>query len=509
MMVKRSLRFMIIICLLVGLTSVSVSNIAVAAEIPVLQVDGGAFHTIALQNDGTVWAWGNNWDGQLGIGSKTGNVTPIQVKSVTDVVDVAAGSWHSLALKSDGTVWAWGSNSNGQLGDGSTIDRDTPVQVQGLDEVIAIDAGRDHNLALKSDGTVWAWGSNDWAQLGDWTNIDRHIPVKVITQDLVGHNLNSVVAIAAGGEHNLALKKDGTVWAWGSNGTGQIGTGPLYEMTNLTQVPNLKSVIAVAAGIDQSLALQNDGTVWEWGGFQTETDGSQGYRADPPFQVQGLHSAVAIAAAVDHNLALKDDGTVWSWGNGGLGDESADPPVQVQGLRSVDSIAAGHLHNMVFESGTLLTWGGNLYGQLGDGTMTDRDAPVQVDLNQTGFFQLSDSKSYEKGGSLFEYSLYYGYISSSGQELSGSWSPSMGFHGTVTVSMLSPAGVDYDLSLATVGKDTLSPGETGENPDGTEFSKSVVPRDGAAVWKVKGHSDNDYSQNEKVLVYVAIQYDNH
>ncbi|SFJ76133.1 Alpha-tubulin suppressor [Paenibacillus sp. UNC496MF] len=504
-MIKQSQKFMIIICLLVGL--VSVSNIAAAAEKSVQQVDGGDFHTIALQSDGTVWAWGNNWDGQLGDGSKAGRVTPVQVKSITNVVNVAAGSWHSLALKSDGTVWAWGSNSHGQLGDGSTTDRDTPVQVLGLDSVVAIDAGGDHNLALKSDGTVWAWGSNNWAQLGDWTNIDRHTPVKVITTDSVGRDLDSVVAIAAGSEHNLALKKDGTVWAWGSNGTGQIGIGPLYEMTNLTQVPNLKSVIAVAAGVDQSLALQNDGTVWEWGGVQTETDGSQGYRADPPFQVKGLHTAVAITAPGDHNLALKDDGTVWSWGDGRLGVESADPPVQVQGLRSVDSIAAGNLHNMAIKGGTIWTWGDNLYGQLGDGTMTDRDAPVQVDLNQTGSFQLSDSKSYSNGGSTYDYSLYYGYISSFGQELSGSWSPPAGFHGTVTVSMISPAGVDYDLSLTTVGEDNQSPEETGKYPDSTEFSKAVVPPDSAVVWRVKGHSDNDYSQDEKVFVYVAIQYE--
>ena len=504
-MIKRYQRFMGIICLLFGL--VSVSNTAVAAEKSVQQVDGGAFHTIALQNDGTVWAWGANWDGQLGDGSKIGRITPVRVKSITDVVYVVAGDWHNLALKSDGTVWAWGDNSYGQLGDGSTTDRVSPVQVLGLDSVVAISAGFGHNLALKSDGTVWAWGHNYWSQLGDYTDIDRHTPVKVITQDPVGRPLDSVVAIAAGFGHNLALKNDGTVWAWGFNSSGQIGIGPLYEPSNLVQVPNLNSVIAVAAERFQSLALKSDGSVWEWGGSQTDWEG---YSSDRPFQVHSLNSVAAIAAADDHNFALKEDGTVWAWGDDGrLGDENTDPPVQVQDLRSVVSIATGDRHNLALKSdGTLWAWGDNTYGQLGDGTTTDRDVPVQVHLNQSGSFQLSDSESYQYGGSHYEYLLYYGYISSPGQELSGSWSPPAGFHGTVTVSMISPIEEDYDLSLETVGEGNRSPKVTEEYPDGSEFSKAEVPEGYAAEWRVKGHSYEDYSQ-EKVFLYVTIQYDDH
>ncbi|WP_274652828.1 RCC1 domain-containing protein [Paenibacillus humicola] len=516
----RRLRITVIFCLFFCL--VFVSNIAAAADKSVPQVDGGAagksikkvdggeFHSIALQSDGTVWTWGNNWYGQLGDGTKENRVTPVQVKNLTDVVDVAAGNWHSLALKSDGTVWAWGYNYYGQLGDGSTIDRDTPVQVQGLDSVVAIAAGSFFNLALKSDGTVWAWGSNDGSQLGDWTDIDRHTPVKMIEQDSVGHYLDSVVAVAAGDQFSLALKKDGTVWAWGLNGSGQIGTGNLYEPMSLTQVPNLKSVSAVVAGIDQCLALENDGTVWEWGGAQ-ESDGSMGYVADPPFQVHNLNSVAAIATAYNHNVALKEDGTVWEWGyHQQLGDENAAPPVQVQGLGSIVSIATGYDHTLALKSdGTLWAWGENEYGQLGNGTTSERDVlvdvPVQVHLNHTDSFQLSDSKSNVNGGSHNEYSLYYGYISSPGQELSGSWSPPKGFHGTITVSMISPKGKNYDLNLDILGDGSQSNEETKENQDGTEFSKTEVPEGYTAEWKVKGHTDEDYSQ-EKVFVYVNAQY---
>ena len=123
--------------------------------------------------------------------------------------------------------------------------------------------------------------------------------------------------------------------------------------------------------------------------------------------------------------------------------------------------------------------------------------------------QLSDSKTYQAGGSNYEFSLYYGYISSSGQELSGSWSPPEGFHGVVKVSMISPEGEDYDLSLETVGEGNRLPEDTTELPGGTEYSATEVPGGYRAEWRVKGHTDKDYSQDKKVFVYVSIKYDNH
>ena len=138
-----------------------------------------AFHVIALQSDGTVWAWGQNWDGQLGNGSlNIGSNVPIQVANIGDVVEIAAGTAHNLALKSDGTVWAWGLNYARQVGDGTMTTRATPVQVPGLDSVVAIAAGSAHSLALKSDGTLWAWGLNTQGQLGDGTTRPALLPFK-------------------------------------------------------------------------------------------------------------------------------------------------------------------------------------------------------------------------------------------------------------------------------------------------------------------------------------------
>ncbi|MBY9084659.1 hypothetical protein KIH86_10500 [Paenibacillus sp. HN-1] len=140
----------------------------------------GSGHNLALKSDGTVWSWGTNSSGQLGNGTTTNTTVPAAISTLSGVTAIAAGSSHSLALKSDGSVWAWGYGGSGQLGDGSLTVRTTPVAVSGLtSEVTAIAGGNSHSLALKSDGSVWAWGYNGSGQLGDGTTVQRNIPVAV------------------------------------------------------------------------------------------------------------------------------------------------------------------------------------------------------------------------------------------------------------------------------------------------------------------------------------------
>ena len=167
-------------------------------------VSAGENHSLAVKSDGTVWAWGYNNYGQLGNGypSSSSNI-PLRVSELTGAVAISAGYAHSLALKSDGTVWAWGFNGVGELGNGTTnTSSNVPVQVSqvsGLTGVVAIGAGSDHNLAVKSDGTVWAWGFNDSGQLGNGTISSRGTPVPVQVSGLTG-----AVVIAAGSAHSLA-----------------------------------------------------------------------------------------------------------------------------------------------------------------------------------------------------------------------------------------------------------------------------------------------------------------
>jgi alpha-tubulin suppressor-like RCC1 family protein len=223
-------------------------------------VVGGALvpgEAYAQGTSGDPWAWGYNGNGELGDGTTNYSFLPLQIYDLTDIIDVSAGGTHSLALKSDGTVWAWGSNYYGQLGNGTNTDSYTPIQVNSLTDVIAISAGNYHSLALKSDGTVWAWGYNGDGQLGNGTITGSSIvPIQVI-------GLTDVIAISAGNYHSLALKSDGTVWAWGTNGFGVLGNGGTTEY-NLTpmQVSVLTDVIAIDAGPSHNLAIKSGGTVW-------------------------------------------------------------------------------------------------------------------------------------------------------------------------------------------------------------------------------------------------------
>ena len=241
------------------LTPVQVKNLS-----GVIAISAG----LAVREDGTVWAWGCNSDGQLGDGTTKNRRIPIQVRNLSGITAVSNGARnYSLALREDGTVWAWRMNRNGNIGDGTYEDRPIPIMVSGLNNVKAISAYH-NSFALKEDGTVWAWGNNSVGGLGDGTTIHRSTPVQV-------QSLKGITAISAGSAHSLALRNDGTVWAWGLNAYGRLGNGTSEEYDTVTksyhpnpipkQVQNLSDVIAISAGTQHSLALKNDGTVWAWG----------------------------------------------------------------------------------------------------------------------------------------------------------------------------------------------------------------------------------------------------
>jgi alpha-tubulin suppressor-like RCC1 family protein len=347
---------------------------------------------VGCVSSGTPWAWGFNGDGELGNGTRSDSSSPVEVTGLPNNVmatAIAGGEFHSLALMSDGTVWAWGDNFTGELGNGTTNASSRPVEVRGLpNKAIAIAAGDYHSLALTSDGTVWAWGLNATRQLGNGTINYSSSPVEVTGLP----NNVMATAIAGGAGHSLALMSDGTVWAWGWNFKGQLGNGTTNDSSSPVEVRGLPNkAIAIAGGAYHSLALMSDGTVWAWGlntfgilGNGTANDSTS------PVQVEGLpNKATAIAGGLDHSLALMSDGTVWAWGWNGVGEwgsfttYSSSSPVEATGLPHMAVAIAGRgLHSLVLMSdGTVWTWGHNGSGQLGDGTTTDHSLPVQVSLS--------------------------------------------------------------------------------------------------------------------------------
>jgi alpha-tubulin suppressor-like RCC1 family protein len=330
----------------------------------VVAVAAGLAHGLALRDDGTVWAWGNNSLGQLGDGTTGDHLAPAPVlvapeRPLAGVTAIAARLNHNLALTADGAVWAWGENRRGQVGDGTSTDRSTPVRVSGLEGVVAIAAGPRHSLAVRRDGTVWAWGSNWGGPLGEGTTTDHATPNQV-------HGLDRVIAVSGGDMHSLALTADGTVWAWGYNRYGQLGDGTTTDRLTPIAVPGLTGATAIAAGLYYSLVLTRDGTVWSFP--EAPTDQRGGHTPQP---IGSLAGVTALAASHVYSLALGDDGTVRGWGVdnhwGEIGDGTTATrrtPVPVllgpgQPLAGVRAIAAGDggMSLALRQDGTVWAWG--------------------------------------------------------------------------------------------------------------------------------------------------------
>jgi len=359
--------------------------------INVLMVAGGSGYSLALKSDSTVWAWGRNVYGVVGNGSLPNNAivrTPSKVNNLAEVTAIAAGNTHALALNEKGIVWAWGDNLYGQLGRYNNMGRErpnpTPQRVVSLLDVTAIAGGLHHSLALREDGTVWAWGNNRYGQLGNsnHTGSDHPHPTPVQVAGLV-----NVTAIAAGYNYCLALMSDGTVWAWGDNRYGQLGTGSHFGSHNPRPIPvqvqNLSGVTAIAAGSTHALALKEDGTVWAWGENNCGQIGDHTrYNRFTPVQV--LSKVTEVYANYQNSFAIKSDDTVLGWGRnnfGQLGDGTTthrSTPVLIDRLSEVMAIS-GELHTLALKSnGTVWVWGRNNYGQLGIGNTTDRIVPVRL-----------------------------------------------------------------------------------------------------------------------------------
>ena len=436
---KAIAQILIVSILAVSLIGVF-SNPAQAEFSTTPAIAAGGDHSLALKQDGTVWAWGDNNDGQLGDGTTERRYTPTQVPGLTDVVAIAAGYYHSLALRQDGTVWAWGDNSHGQLGDGGSQDRYTPAQVPGLTNVIAISAGRYHSLVLKQDGTVWGWGNNSAGELGDGRSATtKRTPVQA-------QGLTNVIAIAAGFDRSYAIKQDGTVWGWGFGG---LGDGKEQHSYVPIQIPALTDAIAISSEFLAAHAVKQDGTVWGWAIMNASGLVGDGTTEDrlTPVQLPGLIDIVTVSNKYTHALALKSDGTVWAWGvngSGQLGDgttSSKYAPIQVSGLTDVIAISVGKYHSLVLkQDGTVWSWGSNSYGQLGDGTTENKYTPVQIsetyDIGLT--FNELDSKCFSnmEGRSIIS-------ITGSAADLEGRTV-------TATLEQIETEGIPVKLSKETV-----------------------------------------------------------
>jgi alpha-tubulin suppressor-like RCC1 family protein len=312
------------------------------------------------------WSWGYNGYGQLGDGTTANIAFPKHVFETDGIYfkSVAAGAHYSLAVTEDGRVFAWGYNTYGQLGDGTTTDKHSPtLVVVGLEgsKVKSVSAGGyyGHSLAVTEDGEVFAWGYNGYGQLGDGTTTNNDSPVQIL--DFKSLKLR-IIAVAAGENHSMALTSDGQVWVWGINNYNQLGDGTTTNYQRPVVVRGLEEVMAIAAGRNHCLALLNNGKVFGWGNNSTNQITETGYGATvkTPKEIEMLDGknicAIFSSCQADHNFALSSSGTVWSWGDNNYGQASdhdiapgtpVSSPNKVEGLEGIGFAAAGEGHSLV------------------------------------------------------------------------------------------------------------------------------------------------------------------
>ncbi len=357
-------------------------------------ISPGAFHTLAIRDDGSVWAWGRNHRGQLGTGSTSTSpsTSPVKVSGLNSgFVSVAAGNDFSFALRNDGVLFAWGANPAGVLGENTQSDRYTPTQVcnvTGLacqaNRYAAIAAGDGHAIAIKTDGSLWAWGYGGEGQLGNGSNANSMVPIRVGTS-------NDWIAVAAGSNHSVGLKADGSVWAWGYNNHGQLGNGSYNASTVPVQEINLlKTWTNISAGGYNTSAQYGNVALFSWG------DNAYGQLGqDPtvwgdipyPYGVRGqgqLSDWHGPVSGSYHSGALRNNGQIWTWGadwSGQLGDNATTNkslPAQIAGGMTDFSWLGMRLSQSfaVRSNGLLYAWGYNEFGQLGNGSASG--APVFV-----------------------------------------------------------------------------------------------------------------------------------
>ena len=376
-----------------------------------VSVSAGEGHTVAIRADGTLWAWGRNESGQLGVGGVADSVAdhylPTQIGAAMNWISVSAGGSHTVAIRADGTLWAWGRNTFGQLGIGQATSAGTshyalaPVQIGttvggaanccspwcGISLFSSIgtamrwssvSAGGSHNLAVATDGTLWAWGDNRHGQLGDGSRTNRHIPAQI------GADADWAY-VSAGNVHSAAIKKDGTLWTWGVNNWGQLGDGTTDNRQFLAKAGTDADWASVSVGGWHTAAIKTDGSLWVWGynGDGQLGDGTAVNRHSPVRIGEG-NDWVSVYAGNGYTIAIRRGGTLWAWGRndfGQLGEDVAanHGPARIGRARNWASVSAGMTHAAaVRTNGRLWAWGRNDFGQLGISPAPEHFAPIQV-----------------------------------------------------------------------------------------------------------------------------------
>ncbi len=343
-------------------------------------ISAGYRHTAALQADGSLWTWGSNSNGQLGISSDELRMNhPVQVGSDTDWVAVDAGYDFTVALKADGSLWAWGYATGGFEYGGFSIDWNVPTLVDNENKWIAVSAGSGHTVAIREDGTLWGWGFNARGELGS-SGFDDYIDY---TESPVQISSDRWIAVSAGDYFTIGLKEDGSLWAWGENDVGQLGNGSTENTSVPTRVGSEGDswlAAETAPGSDHVVAIKADGSLWAWGGNEYGQLGrgyKDGVHQNPPphpvpQQIGTDTDWVSVVAGMNLSAALKSDGSLWLWGIIGIDMEGANEPQRLEADGTWLGVACGSTYALAILQGGSTVPGApqNFTAIPGDGQVT-------------------------------------------------------------------------------------------------------------------------------------------
>jgi alpha-tubulin suppressor-like RCC1 family protein len=334
-------------------------------------------HTLGITTDGTLWGWGRSSEGQLGSNFLWTQPLPIQVAGMTNVQQVFPGLMNTFVIKNDGTLWGIGFNEFNALGINSTAQNTTTFQqITTANNWEKVSASIRFTLALKTDGTIWAWGEDNQNQTGNPpSSASQNIPIQIGTAtDWIDVATNT-------SRTAFALKADGTLWGWGNNPGSMLFSGSSVTSLSVpTQITTVSNWIKMSVGGPHILAQKSDGTLWSWGsglgrgvGITSPTQGNI------PHQIGTDTWKSFSAGEFQKSLGVKTDGTLWAWGsntNGalGVGNDTNQPfPVQIGTDTNWDLVQAGRgATSMAIKTdGSIWYWSRNYYGEFGNGTDYD------------------------------------------------------------------------------------------------------------------------------------------